>query len=335
MSDAPQSKGGMARSTALSAQERSRIAREAAKKRWDDARISAVAGSRDRPIRLGGIRVPCYVLEDERRVMTTNGILDVLSIPRGRAMVKGMNRLERFAAQSRLSPFVSRDLLARIADPILFRVGKGTAHGFEADVLIGIAEAVVAADDAGALPRRQAVTAFRCRLITSGLTRIGLMALIDQATGHLWKRDADELRRILTACFLPEHRPWIERVPEDFTAEICRVFGWERGPQNRGPRFAAQLIRKCIYEKMQKPASLAPDENNTARYTLVQSKNDLNFENKNQERVYFDSRILVVWLLLCEATNRAEFKKYLRSPGDVKVGSRFHVWILDPADRDQ
>lgn len=37
-------------------------------------------------------------------------------------MIKGMNRLELFAAQNRLSSYVSNDLLARIANPIKFRV---------------------------------------------------------------------------------------------------------------------------------------------------------------------------------------------------------------------
>lgn len=64
-------------------------------------------------------------------------------------MVKGMNRLELFAAQNRLSPFVSKDLLARIAAPIKFKVGNNTTHGFESDVLIDLAEAVIAADNAG------------------------------------------------------------------------------------------------------------------------------------------------------------------------------------------
>ena len=194
MVDSPQKLGGMARSRSLSAQERSRIAREAAKKRWSEANVNAIAGSPDKPITLGGIKVPCYVLEDGRRVIATNGVLDALEMARGGAMVKGMNRLELFAAQNRLSPFVSKDLLARIADPIRFRVGNNTSHGFESDDLIDLAEAVIAADNAGVLQKQQRAIAHRCRVITSGLTRIGLIALIDEATGYQKRRDADELR---------------------------------------------------------------------------------------------------------------------------------------------
>ena len=113
MTDSPQQLGGQARSRSLPAQERSRIAREAAKARWGDASVSAIAGSPDNPIRVGGIEVPCYVLDDERRVIATNGVLDALEMARGGAMIKGMNRLELFAAQNRLSGFVSKDSCSR------------------------------------------------------------------------------------------------------------------------------------------------------------------------------------------------------------------------------
>lgn len=113
---------------------------------------------------------------------------------RGGAMVKGMNRLELCAAQNRLEPYVSKDLLARIAEPIKFRVGNSTAHGFDSDTLIDIAEAVIRADNAGVLQKQQAGIAHQCRVITSSLTRIGLIALIDEATGYQRKRDSDELQ---------------------------------------------------------------------------------------------------------------------------------------------
>ena len=220
MEESPQQKGGVARSRALPAQERSRIAREAAKARWGDANVSAKAGSPDKPIQVGGIKVPCYVLDDERRVIATNGVLDALEMARGGAMVGGMNRLELFAAQNRLSGFVSEELLSRIANPIKFRAGNTTGHGFESDLLIELAEAVVAADNAGVLQKQQTAIAHRCKTILASLTRIGLIALIDEATGYQKKRDSDELQRILSAYLLPEHRPWLQAVPEEFTNEV-------------------------------------------------------------------------------------------------------------------
>lgn len=204
--DTPQRMGGNARKAVLSAEDRSRIAREAALARWEEPAPKAVFGATDKPIRIADIEVPCYVLDDGRRVITMNGMLDTFAMARGGAMVKGMNRLELFVSRDRIKGYVSKELHERIRNPIKFRIGRNVAYGFDSDTLIDIAEAVILADNAGRLQKQQAGIAHQCRVITSSLTRVGLIALIDEATGYQLRRDTDELQQILTAYLLPEHR---------------------------------------------------------------------------------------------------------------------------------
>jgi len=316
--ESPQKKGGIARSRSLSAQERSRIAREAARSRWGDANVSVKAGSPDKPIRIADIEVQCYVLEDDRRVIATNGVLDALQMARGGAMVRGMNRLELFAAQNRLKPYVSNDLLARIADPIRFRIGNNVTNGFESDTLIELAEAVIRADNAGALQKQQSLIAHQCRVITSSLTRLGLIALIDEATGYQSKRDASELQAILTAYLLPEHRPWIQAVPEEFTSEVYRVYGWERKPQNRGPRYAGKLIRQLIYEKMPKPVLPALDDKNPTDANYRRKRKHNQFLTQ-QGMDHFRSQVITIMTLLRISRNKSEFKTHVRKLYDTQM----------------
>ena len=108
--ETPQMKGGRARSEKLSPEERSRIAREAAKKRWREPTPEAIYGAPDKPIRIADIEVPCFVLDDNRRVIPTVGMLNSLAIARGGSMIKGMNRLELFVSRERIKPYVSIDL---------------------------------------------------------------------------------------------------------------------------------------------------------------------------------------------------------------------------------
>lgn len=314
----PQQKGGIARSRSLSAQERSKIAKEAARKRWGDANVSVKAGSPDKPIRIADIEVQCYVLDDDRRVIATSGVLDALQMARGGAMVKGMNRLELFAAQNRLKPYVSNDLLARIADPIRFRIGNNVTHGFESDTLIELAEAVIQADNAGALQKQQIVIAHQCRVITASLTRLGLIALIDEATGYQRKRDSEELQTILTAYLLPEHRPWIQVVPEEFTDEIYRVYGWERKPQNRGPRYAGKLIRQLIYEKMPKPVLPALDDKNPSDSNYRRKRKHNQFLTQ-QGMDHFRSQVITIMTLLRISHDKGEFKRHIRKLYDTQL----------------
>jgi hypothetical protein len=311
MSETPQQKGGVARSRALSAQERSRIAREAAKVRWGNEPVKAIHGSPDKPIRIADIEVPCYILADERRVVATTGVLDAFGLARGGSMVRGMNRLELFAAQERLKGYVSDDLLQRIATPIRFKVGKKEVHGFDADTLIEIAEAVVAADDNGELQAQQVHIAHQCRVITRSLTRIGLIALIDEATGYQSQRDADELQQILTAYILPEHRPWVQTIPTEFTDELYRVYGWERKAQNRGPRYAGKLIRELIYEKMPKPVLPALDAANPQGGDYRRKKKHHQHLTDKQGLDHFRGQVITMMTVLRISSNKDDFKRHL------------------------
>ena len=312
MTDTPQQKGGVARSRALSAQERSRIAKEAAQKRWGNQPLKAVHGSPDKPIRIADIEVPCYILADERRVVATNGVLDAFGLARGGAMIKGMNRLELFAAQDRFKPYVSDDLLARISTPIRFKVGSQEANGFDSDTLIEMAEAVVAADDDGVLQAQQVHIAHQCRVITRSLTRIGLIALIDEATGYQSKREADELQQILTAYIRPEHRPWVQTIPVEFTNELYRVYGWKRQEQNRGPRYAGKLIRELIYEKMPKPVLPALDEANPTDENYRRKRKHHQFLTDKQGLDHFRSQVITMMTVLRISSSKDEFRRNLQ-----------------------
>lgn len=311
--DTPQSKGGKARRAVLSPEERSRIAREAAQSRWEEAAPKAIFGAADKPIRIADIEVPCYVLDDGRRVITMTGMLDTFAMARGGAMVKGMNRLELFVSRDRIKPYVSEELRNRISNPIKFRIGRTIAYGFDSDTLIDTAEAVIQADNAGVLQTQQAGIAFQCRVITSSLTRVGLIALIDEATGYQVRRDSDELQQILTAYLLPEHRPWMRTIPDEFTNEIYRVYGWKRSPDNRGPRYAGKLIRQLIYQRMPKPVLPALDEMNPTNAKYQRKHRHHQFLTDKQGLDHFRSLTITMMTLLRISKSKGEFKKHLRA----------------------
>ena len=85
--ESPQSKGGKLRAERLTPEQRAEIARDAANSRWGLPK--AVFGGPDRPIKIGDYRMPCYVLEDGRRVLSSIGMMDTLNIARGGAMKRG------------------------------------------------------------------------------------------------------------------------------------------------------------------------------------------------------------------------------------------------------
>ena len=53
----------------------------------------AIAGAPDRPLVIGDIQIPCYVLQDERRVLQQTGLLGSLDLSHGGSYSKGGDRL--------------------------------------------------------------------------------------------------------------------------------------------------------------------------------------------------------------------------------------------------
>ena len=68
-------KGGYMRAARLTPEERKAIAQKAAKERWEPGLPRAVyKGTLD----IGGIQIPCAVLDNGKRVLTENGITNAL-----------------------------------------------------------------------------------------------------------------------------------------------------------------------------------------------------------------------------------------------------------------
>ena len=74
--ESPQKKGGKARAAKLSPEERSQIAKRGAEARWAPQTELPMAthGSADQPLRIGSAEIPCFVLEDGRRVISQRGM---------------------------------------------------------------------------------------------------------------------------------------------------------------------------------------------------------------------------------------------------------------------
>jgi len=108
-----------------------------------------------------------------------------------------------------------------------------------------------AADARKILPRQHHI-AEAARRLYAALSKVAMVALVDEATGWQTLRPHAELQRILEKYVLPEHRPWVKTVPIEFTKELYRVWGWDniKADSNQGPRFAGKLIRKYLYEKL-------------------------------------------------------------------------------------
>ncbi|HEY3349395.1 MAG TPA: P63C domain-containing protein [Thermoanaerobaculia bacterium] len=250
-------RGGRARAEKLTQEQRSDIARKGALARWSpEALPTAQWGSPDRPLRIGEVELPCYVLDDGRRVLIQKGIRSALGMSLGgKSGFKEGDRLARFAAQDTLKPFINTELLERTSNPIKFKYPRGNvAYGYEATVLADLCEAVLAARRAGALLKRQDHIAAQAEILVRGFARTGIIALVDEATGYQDVRARDALSRILEAFIAKELRKWVKTFPADYYKELFRLKGWKfpdlPKEQRKRPVVVGKITNDLIYDRL-------------------------------------------------------------------------------------
>jgi hypothetical protein len=253
------SKGGKARAKSLTSERRSEIARTAIEARWrKQGKLTVVPqathGSPDSPLRIGDLMIPAYVLSDGRRVLAQVGMLDALGMTRGGSS-RGGDRIAKFAGQDRLKPFVSKALSSETFGPIEFKTPQGNrALGYEATILADICDAVLEARKQEALTKRYERIAAQCEILVRGFARVGIIALVDEATGYQETRAKDALAKILEAFIAKELRGWISTFPADYYKEMFRLRGWHfpdlPADQKKRPILVGKITNDVIYDRL-------------------------------------------------------------------------------------
>ena len=251
------SAGGLARAAAMSKQERSDSARRAALAKAENKALpKATHGSVDHPLVIGDISIPCYVLEDGTRVLSQRGLIAGLGISYGssQASTTGDARIVNFVEQPFIKALSKTDLTTALKRPIRFMPAHGgrSAYGYPATVLADICEAVLAARHSGTLPPAYHSIAIQCEVLVRGFARVGIIALIDEATGYQRERAKDALAKILEAWIAKEIRPYIQTFPADFYEHLFRLRGLDYPPekQNYRPQYFGVLTNDIVYERL-------------------------------------------------------------------------------------
>jgi hypothetical protein len=241
---------GKARSEALSPDRRVLIARKAAAARWGTLREAI---SREGTLTLGPVQLECYVLDDETRVLARAGFVRAI----GRTgKVKGGRKFDDefqtpvFLSADNLKPYFPNDLEVN-SKPILFSYHGAEMIGYRAELLPDVCDIFADADRAGVLRQNQKHIAEACRLLARGLTRVGIIGLVDEATGYQKERAANALARILEEFIAKELQPWVLTFPEDFYEQICRLRGLEYPRYTvKKPQYFGHLTNDIVYRRL-------------------------------------------------------------------------------------
>lgn len=241
-------KGGRARAEALSGERRSEIAKAAAEKRWSDASIAA--GTHEGVLKIGDAELSCYVLENGERIISTRGIMKALGRTwRGRKYAG--TQLPVFIEAKNLIPFIDSDLRL-VLDPVEFRTPSGLiAEGFKATVLPSVCDVYLRARDAGALAPNQISLAKQCDILVRSFAKVGIIALVDEATGYQEIRPKDALQAYLEKVISAELAAWVKRFPDEFYENIYKLRGWTwPGMGKNRYSIVGTYTRDLVYERL-------------------------------------------------------------------------------------
>lgn len=194
-------------------------------------------------IDLGDSPVDCYVLDTGERVIALRSAVKAIA-------ETDSGKLGNYIGVSGLKPYINSDLV--LGELVDFAI-PGTqlrGSGLKTDAFEEVLRAYVRALHEGAeLTDRQRQVAIKCAVISAGLIRTGLEALVDEATGYQYERAEDALQVKLRAFIADELRAWEKTFPDELWEEFGRLTNWS-GPLHSRPRWWGKMVIELIYDTL-------------------------------------------------------------------------------------
>ena len=255
MSISKQQKGGIKRAKVLTSEQIKDIAIKAASARWNSLNVNI-----DMPralytgnIPIGDIQIECAVLDNGQRVLTATSIFTVFRRTR-----KGMNsrleidgvKLPPFLATKNLEPYITSDIIKDVS-LLHFTDGKTEKAGYSANILPQMCEIYIKARRDGVLLSSQQFLADQAEILLMAFAKVGINALVDEATGYQNIRSHDALRLLLEKYINDGLKKWIKTFPDVFFAELDRLYNNEKTISRKRPQYYGHFINQYIYEPIE------------------------------------------------------------------------------------
>lgn len=250
-------KGGKARAANMTADQRRAQARKASAARWDKEKNIPKAAYTGELI-IGEMTFPCSVLSNGDRILTQSDFMKGMGmyysgwVANNQAEENSDLGIPHFLAFKNLKPYVDRHLGHLQSIVVKYRTERGSlAHGIKADIIPRICDVWLDAEEGGRLGSRQKQVAEKARLMMRALAHVGIIALVDEATGYQRDRASDALSKILEAFIDKELQPWVKTFPDEFYDELFRLRGlqYPRDTVKR-PQYFGHLTNDIVYKRL-------------------------------------------------------------------------------------
>lgn len=246
MKDSKKVAAGKARADQLSPERKKEIAQRAALVRWSGHLPDA---THEGDMKVAGMELPVAVTSDGVRLMISKAFMTALKRPWKGSYAR--TELPNFIAAKNLLPFISKDLID-VLEPVEFINKRGQkAQGYRVELLQLVCEAYLDARHAGVLTQTQEKVAGQAEVLLRGFARLGIIGLVDEATGYQRDRATDALAKILEQFIAKELQPWVKTFDNEFYEQMFRLRGLDFPKDTvKRPQYFGHLTNDIIYRRL-------------------------------------------------------------------------------------
>lgn len=248
----PQSKGGKARADKMTPDERKAIAQRAAQKRWEKSKLPSA--QYEGILNINETELEVAVLSNGKRIISQSSVFKALGRPsRGvRSTLDGEIVLPAFMDATNLVPFINHELKEMINRVEYVSKSGSVLDGYDAAILPLVCDVYLQARERGAITRaNQLETAKKAEILVRSLAKVGIVALVDEATGYQAIRPKDALQAYLDKIISKELAAWAKKFPDEFYENIYKLRNWPWAGMSKN-RFSvvAHYTRDLVYERL-------------------------------------------------------------------------------------
>lgn len=212
--------------------------------------------------------LPCYVLDNGQRIFRLSHLTKALRN-------KEHGKFGNYLAASNIVKYLP-DRLVPLTDKENDRVPQGiiefdfngqTEKGYNSEDFVDVCTAfVLASVNNEKLSEAQQEIVRNANKFILGTSKIGIIALIDEATGYQFERSINELQLKLNYFLTEEARDWEKTFPDELWQEFGRLTKW-KGSLKKRPKYWGKYVNAFIYDCLDKDIATYLRENKPPKYT--------------------------------------------------------------------
>lgn len=213
--------------------------------------------------------IPCYVLDNGQRVFR------VRSLTKALRREKEHGKFGNYLAASNIIKYLP-DRLRPLTDKDHDRTPQGVSEfefddkietGYNSEDFMDVCSAFVTANlNNEKLSEAQSEMVKNANKFILATAKVGIIALIDEATGYQSDRNGHELQLKIKYFLTDEARNWEKTFPDNLWFEFGRLTKW-KGSLKKRPKYWGKLVNALIYDLLDRDISEYLRKNKPPKYT--------------------------------------------------------------------